>query len=77
MNLKKSIEELKNMTDGYTFKDCSMCLKYDENGCKCEYVQAINNVLEELDNLKKDVDMLYKENKRITKLNGKLLMKEE
>lgn len=64
MELEEAIEELKNMTDGYTFKDCFMCLEYDENECKCEYVKAINTVLKELDRLH-----FYREERETIKSN--------
>lgn len=50
MTNEQAIEILKNMNDGYTFKDCEVCNNYNEklNFCdknKCDYLKAINIVL--------------------------------
>ena len=53
MSKEEAIEILKNMNDGFTFRDCSVCIednKYDEKDgiCKsktCEYLKSIETVL--------------------------------
>ena len=49
-NIEEDIKILKNMNDGYTFKDCDICNNYNEKTkhCdkhKCMELQAIEHIL--------------------------------
>lgn len=63
MNIDKDIEKLKWFNDGFTFKQCETCSKFnEEDSCcnkeKCEELQAIENVLKELEIKDKIIDLM-------------------
>ena len=81
MSKEEAIEILKNMNDGFTFRDCSVCIednKYDEKDgiCKsktCEYLKSIETVLGYVRELEEEKEIYKNELKKVDKaLNVKV-----
>lgn len=64
---KKAIEVLKNMNDGYTFKDCEICDGYNEKTCKCDIQRKKCDNLKAIETILNLVEKLKKENEELKK----------
>lgn len=70
MTEKEAVEILKDMNDGYTFQDCRVCVsdnKFNEKKgiCEsktCEYLNAIDTVIQALEQKDKEIQELKKDN---------------
>ena len=77
MTEKEAVEILKDMNDGYTFQDCRVCVsdnKFNEKKgiCEsktCEYLNAIDTVIQALEQKDKEIQELKKYDIRNIKID--------